>query len=45
VEKFIFKKLGELDFGEGSQNKISNRFATLENVSDSDDINSAWEKI
>jgi hypothetical protein len=37
--------LCELLFGKEIQNKISNRFAILENVSDSEDINSAWENI
>ena len=45
MEKFLFKKLGELEFEKESQNKLSNRFAALENVSDNEDIDSAWENI
>ena len=44
-DKFIFKKLDVLEFGRESQNKIFNRFAVLENFSDSEDINRAWKNI
>ena len=43
-DKFIFKKLGELEVGKECQNKISNRFAALENFSDNEDINMALGK-
>jgi len=45
VEGFNFRKLYGLYFSKQYQIKISNRFAALENLSDSEDINRAWEKI
>jgi hypothetical protein len=39
-ERFILKNLNELEF-----RKITNRFAALENVSDGENINRAWENI
>jgi len=44
-EKFIFKKLGDLEVGKEYQHKISKRFAALENVSDNKDLNIPWENI
>jgi len=44
-EKFIFKKLGDLEVGKEYQHKISNRFAALENISDNENINIPWENI
>jgi hypothetical protein len=37
VERFNFRKLNELE--------ISNRFAALENINDSEDTYRAWENI
>jgi hypothetical protein len=44
-EKFIFKKIGELEVGKEYQHKLSNRFSALKNVSDSQGINIPWENI
>ena len=43
VERFNLRQLNELEVRKQYQNKISNRFAALENLSDSEDINRAWE--
>jgi hypothetical protein len=43
VERFNLKKLSELEVRKQSQIKISKRFATLENLNVSEDINGAWE--
>ena len=40
-ERFNLRKLNELEVTKQYQIEISNRFAALENVSDSEDINSA----
>ena len=45
VERFNLRKLSELEVREEYQIKISNRRAALENLNDSEDINSAWENI
>ena len=45
VERFNLGKLNELEFRKEYQIEISNRFTTLENLSDSEDINRAWENI
>ena len=45
VERFNLRKLDELNVRKQYQIKISNRFADLENLSDSEDINSTWENI
>ena len=45
VEKFNLRKLSELEVGMKYQIKISNKFAALENLNDSEDINRAWENI
>jgi len=45
VEKFNLRKLSELEVRQQYQNKISNRFAALGNLSDSKDIITAWENI
>ena len=45
VERFNIRKLIELEVRKQCQIKISNRFAVLENLSDSKDINSVWENI
>jgi glycine betaine/choline ABC-type transport system substrate-binding protein len=45
VEKFNFRKLSELEFMKQYQIKISNGFAALENLRDSEDLNRAWENI
>jgi hypothetical protein len=43
VEVFNLRKLNELKFRKQYRIKISNRFAALENLSDSEDISTAWE--
>jgi hypothetical protein len=43
VERFNHGKLNELEVRKQYQIKISNRFITWENLSDSEDINRAWE--
>jgi hypothetical protein len=45
VEIFNFRKLIELEVRKQYQNKFSNRFAALENLNCSEDINRAWENI
>jgi len=45
VERFNLRKLNELEVKKQYQINISNRFAALENLSDSKDINRAWENI
>jgi hypothetical protein len=45
VEKFNLGKLNEQDVRKQYQIKISKRFAAWENLSDSEDINKAWENI
>ena len=44
-ERFNLRKLNELEIRKQYQIEISNRFAALENLSDSEDINRAWENI
>ena len=44
-ERFNLKWLNKLDVRKQYQSEISNRFAALKNLSDSDDINRAWENI
>jgi hypothetical protein len=45
VELFNLRKLNKLEVKKKSQIKISNRFAALENLNDSNDINRARENI
>jgi len=45
VERFNLWTLNELEVRKQYQIEISNRFAALENLSDSEDINRAWENI
>ena len=45
VERFNLRKLDELDGRKQYEIKISNRFTALENLSDSKDMNWAWENI
>jgi hypothetical protein len=45
VERFNVGKLNELEFGKQYQIEITYRFAALENLSDGEDINRAWENI
>src|SRR5215470_15754843 len=45
AERFNLKKLSELEGRKQYQLKISNRFAALENLNGSQDINRAWENI
>jgi len=44
-ERFNLRKLNELDVRKQYQIEISNRFAALENLCNSKDINSTWENI
>ena len=45
MERFNLKKLSELDVRKKYQIKIANRITDLENLSDSQHINRAWENI
>jgi hypothetical protein len=45
VERFNFRKLSELDVRKQYQNKISRRFAALENLNDNEDTNMPSENI
>jgi hypothetical protein len=45
VERFNFKKLSESEVRKECQDKISNRFAVLKNLSDSENVNRVWECI
>jgi hypothetical protein len=45
AERFNLKKLSELEVRKQYRIKISNRFAALENLNVSEDINRAWENI
>ena len=42
VERFNLRSLKELEVRKQCQIKITNRFATFENLNESNDINSAW---
>jgi len=44
-ERFNLRKLNELEVMKKYQMKISKRFAALENLNDSKDINRTWENI
>src|SRR5215475_12768201 len=43
--RFNLRKLNDLEVRKQYQVEITNRFAALENVSDDEDINRAWESI
>jgi len=45
VERFNLRTLNELEVRKQYQIEISNRFAALDNLSDSEDINRAWENM
>jgi hypothetical protein len=45
AERFNLRKLNELEVRKQYRFKISNRFEALENLSDSEGINTAWENI
>jgi hypothetical protein len=45
VERFNLRKLSELQVRKRYQINVCNRSAALENLSDSEDINGAWENI
>jgi len=45
VGRFYFRKLNELEVRKQYQTEVSNRFAALENLNCSEDINRAWENI
>jgi len=44
-ERFNLRKLNELEVRKEYQIEISKKFAALENLNDSKDINGAWENI
>ena len=44
-ERFNLRKLNGLEVRKQYQSEISNSFAALENLSDSDDLNRDWENI
>jgi len=44
-ERFNLRKLNELEVRKQYQIQITNRFAALENLTDGEDINRAWENI
>jgi len=44
-ERFNLRKLNELEFRKQYQIQFTNRFAALENLSDDEDINKAWDNI
>ena len=44
-DRFNLRKLNELDVRVQYQIEITKRFAALENLSDDEDINRAWENI
>jgi len=44
-ERFNLRELNELEVRKQYQIEITNRFAALENLSDDEDINRAWENI
>jgi len=44
-ERFHLRKLNKLEVRKWYQIEVSNRFAALENSSDSKDINGTWESI
>ena len=44
-ERFNLRKLNELELRKQYQIENTNRFATLENLRDDEDINRAWENI
>ena len=45
VERFNVSKLNELEVGKQYQIEISNRFAALENLTYSEDVNRTWGNI
>jgi len=44
-ERFNLRKLNELEVRKQYQVETANKFAALENLSDDEDINRAWENI
>ena len=44
-ERFNLRKLNELEVSKQYQIEITKRFATLENLSDGEDISRAWENV
>ena len=44
-ERFNLRKLNELEVRKQYQIEISNRFASMENLSDNKDISSTWKNI
>jgi hypothetical protein len=45
LERFNWKKLSDIEVKHKYQVEISNRYAALENLDESLDINNAWESI
>ena len=44
-ERFFPRKLNELEVSKQYQIEITNRFAALENLNDSEDMSRAWENV
>ena len=44
-ERFNLRKLNELEVRKQYQSEITNRFAALKSLSDSEEINRSWENI
>ena len=45
VERFNFRAISEVEVRKQYQIKFTNKFAVLENLSDTEDINSVWENV
>ena len=45
VDRFNLRKINDLQVSKQYQIDIANRFAVFENLSDSKDINGAWENV
>jgi len=45
VEIFNPRNLSELEIRKAYQNEISNMFAAMENLNNSEDVNKVWENI
>jgi len=45
VERFNLRKLSEIEVRKQYQVKVSNSFAALEDLNDSEDLTRAWENI
>lgn len=45
MEIFNLRNLSELEIRKAYQNEISNMFAAMENLNNSEDVNKVWENI